>query len=88
MKAMALNIVLLMVVFISALAVVDAKHEHRQMFVQLELLKQERDALNVEWGKLQLEQSTWGAHGRIEKVARKRLKMSTPKFEEMVIVRR
>ena len=43
--------------------------------------------MNVEWGQLQLEQSTLATHGRIEQAAKKRLKMVTPKYEEVLIVR-
>ena len=88
MRKATLNFLLLGAVVASALAVVNARHQHRQIFVELESLKKQRDVLNVDWGKLQLEQSTWGAHGRIEKVAHKRLKMVTPNFDEIVIVRR
>jgi cell division protein FtsL len=43
--------------------------------------------MNIEWGQLQLEQSTWATHGRIEKLARTRLQMLTPAADAIVIVR-
>ncbi|MCB1938494.1 MAG: cell division protein FtsL, partial [Rhodocyclaceae bacterium] len=42
--------------------------------------------LEVEWGQLQLEQSTWAAHVRIEKIARQRLRMQPPTFEQILVI--
>lgn len=71
----------------SALGVVYAKHRSRVLFVQLNELQQHRDAMNVEWGQLQLELSTWATHSRIEQTARKRLDMTNVDFEQVVIIR-
>lgn len=79
--------VLIVVVLSSALAVVYAKHQSRKLFVQLNELQQQRDAMNVEWGQLQLELSTWATNGRIEQVARQRLRMTNVNFDQVVIVR-
>lgn len=79
--------VLLPVVLSSALGVVYAKHQSRKLFVQLNELQQQRDAMNVQWGQLQLELSTWATNGRIEQVARKRLRMTNVDFDQVVIVR-
>jgi len=76
-----------LVVFGSALGVVYAQHQARTLFVTWEGLQQERDALNVEWGRLQLEQSTWATHGRIETLAREKLGMRTPSPTAVVIVK-
>ena len=70
----------------SAIGVVYSKHQSRKLFVALEGLNRERDELNIEWGRLQLEQSTWSTHGRIERVARERLGMDLPGPDETVIV--
>jgi len=74
-------------VMATALGVVYAKFESRKLFVELQSLHQERDAMNVEWGQLQLEQSTWATHGRIEQVARKELDMRMPAPQDVVIVK-
>jgi cell division protein FtsL len=74
-------------VLASALGTVFAKHESRKLFVQLQDLEGARDEMNIEWGQLQLEQSTWATHGRIEKLARTRLEMVTPAADAVVIVR-
>ena len=73
-------------VIASALSVVWAKHESRKLFVTLQKLERVRDDLNVEWGRLQLEQSTWATHGRIEAVAREQLAMQLPQAESIVLV--
>ena len=52
----------------SAMALIYTKHESRKLFVELEALTTERDELNIEWGQLQIEQSTWATHARIERV--------------------
>ena len=43
----------------SAVGVVWSKHEARSLFIELQGLKAERDALDIEWGQLKLEQSAW-----------------------------
>lgn len=74
-------------VFGSALGVVYAKHESRKLFVQLQKMQTIRDELEVEWGRLQLEQSTWATDGRIERVARQDLGMEIPAPGAVVIVK-
>ena len=84
---MKLVMLLAMLVLASSLGVVYAKHETRKLFIELDSLKKERDEMNVEWGRLQLEQSTLATHGRIERAAKKRLGMETPAYEQILIVR-
>jgi len=72
---------------LSAIAVVFARHEHRQLFIVLTGLEKTRDALNVEFGRLQLEQATWAESNRIDQVARNRLGMRFPETREIVVVR-
>jgi len=71
----------------SAIAVIYAKHQNRMHFFQLQVLKDERDDMDVEWGQLQLEQSTLITHGRIELMARRDLKMKIPAAETVVMIR-
>lgn len=85
--------VILMLVFalvcaISAVALVFTKHESRNLFVELEELTAERDALNIEWGQLQIEQSTWATHGRIEQVAQDELSLVRPRTSEVFVIER
>ena len=71
----------------SAIAVVFARHEHRQLFVRLTALEKARDELNIEFGRLQLEQATWAESNRIDQVARTRLGMKFPETSDIVVVR-
>ncbi|MEG3193312.1 cell division protein FtsL [Lysobacter sp. D1-1-M9] len=72
---------------VSALGVVQARHQHRQLFVQLSKLQKARDELNIDFGRLQLEQATWAESNRIDQVARDRLGMTFPRGGETVVVR-
>jgi len=78
--------VLVLAVFSSAILVIDARHESRKLFVQLQLAERQRDQMNEEWGRLQLEQATWATHGRIERLAREKLDMIVPKTNAIVLV--
>lgn len=78
--------VLLLATLVSALAVVYSTHQSRRLFVELHTLQTERDSLNVDWGRLQLEQGTWATHGRVEQTAREQLEMSTPLTNSVVII--
>lgn len=65
-------------VLASAAGAVYARHHARELFVELESLHRQHDDIEIEWGRLQLEQSTWSAHAFVERVATTRLKMSAP----------
>jgi cell division protein FtsL len=83
-----LTLVFAIVCVVSAVAVIYTKHESRKLFVELEELTSERDALNIEWGQLQIEQSTWATHARIEKVASDYLALARPDRSELNIIAR
>jgi cell division protein FtsL len=72
----------------TALAVVWSKHETRSLFIELQGLNKQRDALDIEWGQLKIEQSAWATHGRVEQTARADLKMVIPKPDEVQLVQR
>lgn len=73
-----LNSMLALLLVLCALALVTSQNKARKLFSEL---AQEQDAarqIDVEWGQLQLEQSTWAMHARIEKIASSRLQMHVP----------
>ncbi len=74
-------------VLASAILLIYSKHQSRKLFVELEQLRVEVDALNTEWSQLQLEQSAWSGHGRIERVARESLSMVMPESGDVVFVK-
>jgi len=70
----------------SGIAVVYARQQHRQAYVELTRLQKQRDELNIEFSRLQLEQATWAETNRIEQVATERLGMSFPATPELIVV--
>ena len=79
-------LVLALAVIASALGVVWARHQHRQAYIALSTLETQRDELNIEFGRLQLEQATWSEANRIEQVAGTRLGMKFPADEDIVVL--
>jgi len=73
-----LNLVLLAALVACALSLVTSRHQARKLFVELEREQTLARAYDVEYGQLQLEQSTWATPARIEKIAREQLKMLLP----------
>lgn len=73
-------------VMTSAIMVVVSQHEARWLFVQLQELEAARDNLNEEWGRLQLEQSTWATDDRIERLARVDLDMREPGAGSLILL--
>ena len=79
--------VLLLMAVVTAMGSAYAKHESRKLFVELQALQKDQDNMDVEWDRLQLEQSAWATHSRIEKIARAKLHMHTPSPDEIEIIR-
>ncbi len=87
-QSFALVLAFAVVCVLSALALVYTKHESRKLFVELESLTHERDQLNIEWGQLQIEQSTWSTHARIEQVATEDLSLTRPEATDIYVIER
>jgi cell division protein FtsL len=79
-------LVLAAAVVASGAWVVRAKHEARRLFAELQELEREQDRLQIDWGRLQIEQSTWATHARIESLARERLALEEPSDAQTTIV--
>lgn len=73
-----LNAALALLLLICAIAVVSARHQARKLFVELQQAQAEARELDIEWGRLLLEQSTWAMHSRVEVVAQHQLHMAVP----------
>jgi cell division protein FtsL len=86
MKQLLLAALLLSCTFVTAVKLVLSKHQNRTLFVELQALEKDRDVLNREWGRLQLEQATWGTHGRVEELAAEKLSMHRPETQSVVFV--
>jgi cell division protein FtsL len=81
-----LNLILLGILVVCALSVVTSQHKARKLYVELQKEQELAKQLEVEWGQLQLEQSTWAMHARIEKIASGRLMMRVPPPSRVQVV--
>lgn len=78
-----INVMLALALIACALLLINAQHQARKNFVELERLKKEARSLDEQWGQLRLEQSTWASAARVEAVARKRLGLITPPLDHI-----
>lgn len=81
-----LNILLILIVIACALSVVTSQHKARKFFMELERKQERTRQLTVEWGQLQLEQSTWAMRARVEKIATKQLLMKVPDASKIKVI--
>jgi len=63
------------ILVLCALSLVNAQYQHRELFIQLEAAKSQARQLDVDWAQLQLDQSTYATHARVEQIARRDLHM-------------
>lgn len=70
----------------SGIWIVEVEHRSRQLFIETESLGRELDRLQIDWGRLQIEQSTFGTPSRIEVVARQQLNLTEPSDNQLVVV--
>ena len=82
-----LNLLLLCLTIACALGVESSQHKARKFFMELQKEQELARKMEVEWGKLQLEQSTWAMPTRVEKIASSQLQMQLPKGEKVQYVR-
>ena len=82
-----LDFFLLIFVIVSAVLVISSQHEARKLVTELEREQIRAQQLEVEWGQLQLEQSTWAAHARLVKIAKERLNMRKPEAASIVVAK-
>jgi cell division protein FtsL len=80
------NFVLLVLLIACALALVTSQHHARKLYVELQKEQELAKQFEVEWGQLQLEQSTWAMHARIEKIATRSLNMGSPPPSRVQVV--
>ena len=78
---------LLTLVLGSALTVIYVKHQSRVLFAELRSIPKQQDRQVIEWGRLQLQNSTLATHSNVESRARKDLEMRLPDKVELVRLR-
>jgi cell division protein FtsL len=79
-------LVLAACVVASGIWIVNVEHRSRQLFIETERLNRELDGLQVDWGRLQIEQGTFATHSRIEAFGREKLQLTVPSDDQLVVV--
>lgn len=82
------NAGLLLLILLSAFAVIHSTHACRALYAQLQVLESSQWYLHEDYGRLLLEQSTWASHRRVENVARNDLGMQEPNLAQFKVVLR
>ncbi|MEO8486918.1 MAG: cell division protein FtsL [Betaproteobacteria bacterium] len=80
------SLVLLAILVACAVSLVTSRHRSRELFVDFEREQARARAYEVEYGQLQLEQSTWSMPARVEKIAREQLRMQVPPAGRVEVV--
>lgn len=81
-----LNLILFFGLMFSALGLVNSQHKARKLYIELEQLSQAAKQYEQEYGQLQLEQSTWAMHSRVEMIATQTLQMQVPDAKRVQVV--
>jgi cell division protein FtsL len=82
-----LNLILFCALIMTALGTVTAQHKSRKLYVELQQQQDRAKKYDIEWGQLQLEQSTWAMHSRIEQIAGQKLRMEVPDAKRIQVVK-
>jgi cell division protein FtsL len=81
-----LNLILFFALMFSALGLVNSQHKARNLYIELERANQSAKQIEQEYGQLQLEQSTWAMHSRIELIASTKMQMQVPDAKRVQVV--
>ena len=81
-----LNFILFFTLIAIALGVVTSQHKARKLYFELEQQEELAKKYETEYGQLQLEQSTWAMHSRVEELATKNLHMQVPDAKRIQVI--
>ncbi len=81
-----LNLILFFALIFSGLGLVNSQHKARKLYIELEQINDAAKQYDQEYGQLQLEQSTWAMHSRVELIAAQRLQMQVPDATRVQVV--
>ncbi len=81
-----LNLILFFALIFSALGLVNSQHKARNLYIELEQASQASKQIEQEYGQLQLEQSTWAMHSRIEQIASTQMQMQVPDAKRVQVI--
>jgi cell division protein FtsL len=81
-----LNLLLFVVLIMVAIGVIAAQDKSRKLYFELEQLETMANTFQTEYGQLQLEQSTWAMHSRLEEYAQDKLNMQVPDIKRIQVI--
>jgi len=81
-----INLFLFGLLMLVALGVVTAQHKARKLYFELEQQEELANSYQTEYGQLQLEQSTWAMHSRLEEYAQEKLHMQVPDMKHIQVI--
>ena len=81
-----LNFILFFVLIAVSLGVITSQHKARKLYFELEQQQELTKKYETEFGQLQLEQSTWAMHSRVEEFATKKLQMQVPDATRIQVI--
>ena len=81
-----LNLILFFVLIAVSLSIVTSQHKARKLYFELEQQQELAKKYETEFGQLQLEQSTWAMHSRIEELAAKKMQMQVPDAKRIQVI--
>ncbi len=81
------NLILLILIFVSAMGVVWITHHTRAAITEKDMALEQRLKLDEQWRNLILEESSLAEHSRVTKTAVTELEMKRPNSDKEVIVR-
>ncbi|OYY48090.1 MAG: cell division protein FtsL [Methylophilaceae bacterium 17-44-8] len=81
-----INLILFAVLIVVSLGVITAQHKARKLYIELEHQETLSSGYQTELGQLQLEQSTWAMHSRLEEYAQQKLRMQVPDVKRIQVI--
>lgn len=81
-----INLILFALLIMVALGVITAQHKARKLYIELEQQEAMASHYQTELGQLQLEQSTWAMHSRLEEYAQQKLHMQVPDVKRIQVI--
>ena len=81
-----INFILFFVLIAVSIGVITSQHKARKLYFELEQQQDLTRKFDTEYGQLQLEQSTWAMHSRVEELAEKKLKMQVPDATRIQVI--
>lgn len=79
-------LLVLILIFASAMGVVFTTHHTRQAITEKDQALQERERLDNEWRNLLIEETALAEHSRVQEIAKDELQMKRPDSDKEVVI--